>query len=60
MNAEQLGFYKKSTYQNIQAEQKTGCFCNALYFKKQRIPICLFDKNHIQNNIKCHTQHEES
>ena len=29
---------------------------NVLYYKKRKIPICLFDKS----CIKCHIQHEES
>ena len=31
---EQLGFYEKSTYQNIQAKQKEGYICNAFCCKK--------------------------
>ena len=52
-------FLQKSTYQNIQAEQKEGYSCNAWYYKKWRIPIYLFDKNYTQDNVICHILHEE-
>ena len=57
---EQLGFYKKSTYQNIQAKQKEGYICNAFCCKKLRTPICLFHKKCTQDNVKCHISLEKS
>ena len=30
------------------------------YYKKRRIPVCLFDKSRTQDNVKGHILHEES
>ena len=62
-------FLWKSTYQNIQAEQKIDILGmlsfyfmrrTKMYSKKRGIRICLFDKSRTQGNVKCHFLHQES
>ena len=58
-----------STHQNMQVKQKEGyscsaslffCFRTKMYYKKRRIPVCLFDKNCTEDIVKWNILYEES
>ena len=52
--------YEEEMSDEQSPEQKKGYSCNALYCKKRRFSIFLFDKTRTQSNVKCHILHEES
>ena len=57
-DGEKLCFYKKYISQHTQAEQKEGVL--EIFVFQETKNFHLFDKNHSQDNVKCHIQNEES
>ena len=49
-DGEQLGFYKKSTYQNAELEE--GCSCNLDIVRNEWIPI-YFTKTALKGTLNC-------
>ena len=49
-DGEQLGFYWKRTYQNTRLSKKEDILVVFVFQETKN----LFDKNRIQNKIKCH------
>ena len=56
-DGEQLSFYKEVQYIKTQSKKKDVL---VIFILQETKNSRLFDKNHSQENVKCHIQHEES
>ena len=58
-DGEQLGFHENIHIETNRLSKKKDVLAFFI-LQETKILICLFDKNHTQDNVKCHIQNEES